>query len=127
MILKSIDQNDRLLVQELILRIESAVSNAKDKLKNYELKQEHNRYIISVQVEGNELEADELGAIQALSSTHISKASVIIDNSKLYLRASVLRGSGYNKAKKVSDSTKPPTKPLTQPTARQEHCRNTDY
>ena len=85
--------------------MKSFALNAKAKFVNFELQQEHHRYILSAQVQGNELAADELNSILAVSHTHVSNVSVVFSNtSKVLIKATVLSGNPNNVEIKVIHS-----------------------
>lgn len=85
--------------------MKSFALNAKAKFVNFKLQQEHHRYILSAQVQGNELAADELNSILAVSHTHVSNVSVVFSNtSKVLIKATVLSGNPNNVEIKVIHS-----------------------
>jgi hypothetical protein len=73
--------------------MQTIVSDAKEKFFNFEVQRDDDRYIISAQVQGNELTPDEYNAIQAFGQNNVS---VIFNHSSLFIRAYVLRGSFKN-------------------------------
>jgi hypothetical protein len=81
------------------------VSNAEEKLFNLEVQQDNSRYILSAQLQGNEIAVDELNSVLAVSHAHVKNVSVIFENSKAYIRAIVLRGISNSTARKVFDSS----------------------
>jgi hypothetical protein len=85
----SVDENDKPLVEELVLHMKSFVGDFKEKFSNFELQKDDDRYILSAQFQGQELVAEELSSILAVSRNNVS---VIFNDSKLYIRAFVLRG-----------------------------------
>ncbi len=95
--MENVDENDKPLVEELVLYMKSFVSDIenKERFLNIELLQDDNRYILLAQVQGNELSGDELSSIKAISRNNVS---AIFNDSKVYVRTFVLRGSSKGKA-----------------------------
>eukprot|EP00291_Cryptomonas_curvata_P030574 CAMPEP_0172208590 /NCGR_PEP_ID=MMETSP1050-20130122/34565_1 /TAXON_ID=233186 /ORGANISM="Cryptomonas curvata, Strain CCAP979/52" /LENGTH=445 /DNA_ID=CAMNT_0012888215 /DNA_START=1008 /DNA_END=2342 /DNA_ORIENTATION=- len=94
-ILNCVDENDKPLIEALILHMKSFVLEGKEKFYNFELMQDHDRYILSAQIQGNEIAENELNSIQVFSGNNVS---VLSSNAKLYVRAFVLRGNANNTA-----------------------------
>jgi hypothetical protein len=100
-ILDSVDENDKPLIEELVLHMKSFVSDFKEKFSNFELQKDDDRYIVSAQFEGTELTTDELCSIQSVSQNNVS---VIFNDSKLYCKAFLARGSSKNLNRKMKVS-----------------------
>ena len=94
-IFDGVDENDKQFIEELVLHMKGFVSDTKEKFLNFELQQDHDRYILSAQVQGDELSVDELNSIQAVSRNNVS---VMFNNSKVFIKVFVLRGKLKNTA-----------------------------
>jgi hypothetical protein len=97
--MECIHENDKSLVEELVLHLKGFKFESKERFVNFELQQDGDRYIVSARVQGNELAVDEMTSIQAVSKNVVS---VVFNNSKVYIRAFVVRGdSKHNKSKVI--------------------------
>jgi hypothetical protein len=91
-----IDDNEKPLIEKLILHMKCFVSDDKERFSNFELEQDTESYILSAEVQGNQIAAHELTSMFADKNV-----SVLFSNSKLYVRAILQRDNSQSTPLKV--------------------------
>jgi hypothetical protein len=85
--LSNIDENEKPLIEELIMHMKSFVSDDTEMFSNFDLEQDTDSYTLSAEVQGNQIATHDLTSMFADKNV-----IVLFSNSKLYVRVFLQRG-----------------------------------